>query len=99
MNIKRMLSRNGYPNSLLDRCIQQFLNRKHGVTQQRDSLAEPSPSPKYTVFHYNYRVWVLYLTTYGTQQFYKQVYHTVLILQCYVLENITVLISKKCLYL
>ena len=32
MNIKRMLSRNGYPNNFLDRCIQQFLNRKYGVT-------------------------------------------------------------------
>jgi len=42
-----MLSRNGYPNNFLDRCIQQFLNRKYGVTQQRDASAEPSPSPKY----------------------------------------------------
>jgi len=33
MNIKRLLSRNGYPNNFLDRCIQQFLNRKYGVTQ------------------------------------------------------------------
>jgi len=47
MNIKRMLSRNGYPNNFLDRCIQQFLNRKYVVTQQRDAPAEPSPSPKY----------------------------------------------------
>ena len=30
-----------------ERCIQQFLNRKYGVTRQRDSPAEPSPSPKY----------------------------------------------------
>jgi len=41
MNIKRMLSRNGFPNNFLDRCIQQCLNRKHGVTQQSDSPAEP----------------------------------------------------------
>ena len=35
-------------NSLfLDRCIQQFLNRKYVVTQQRGVPAEPSPSPKY----------------------------------------------------
>jgi len=47
MNIKRMLSRNGYPNNFLDGCIQQFLNRKYGVTQQRDAPAEPSSSPKY----------------------------------------------------
>ena len=47
MNIKRMLSRNGYPNNFLDRCIQQFLSRKYVVTQQRDTSAEPSPSPKY----------------------------------------------------
>ena len=47
MNIKAMLSRNGYPNNFLNRCIQQFLNRKHGVTQQRDAPAEPSFSPKY----------------------------------------------------
>jgi len=47
MNIKRMLSRNGYPNNFLDRCIQQFLNIKYGVTQQRDEPVEPSPSPKY----------------------------------------------------
>ena len=47
MNIKRMLSRNGYPNNFLDRCIQQFLNGKYGVTQQRGAPAEPSPSPKY----------------------------------------------------
>jgi len=42
-----MLSRNGYPNNFLDCCIQQFLNRKYFVTQQRDTPAEPSPSPKY----------------------------------------------------
>jgi len=42
-----MLSRNGYLNNFLDRCFQQFLNRKYGVTQQRDAPAEPSPSPKY----------------------------------------------------
>jgi len=48
MNIKRMLSRNGYPDKFLDRCIQQFLNRKYVVTQQRDTPVEPSPSPKYT---------------------------------------------------
>jgi len=42
-----MLSRNGYPNNFFDRCIQQFLNRKYGVTQQRDAPVEPSPSPKY----------------------------------------------------
>ena len=47
MNIKRMLSRHGNPNIFLDLCIQQFLNRKYGVTQQRDTPAEPSPSPKY----------------------------------------------------
>jgi len=47
MNIKRMLSRNGYPENFLDRCIQQFLNRKYGVTQHRGALAEPFPSPKY----------------------------------------------------
>ena len=47
MNIKWILSRNGYPNNFLDRCIQQFLNRKYGVTKQRDAPAEPSPSPKY----------------------------------------------------
>jgi len=47
MNIKRMLSRNGYPNKFLDRDIQQFLNRKYGVTKQSDAPAEPSPSPKY----------------------------------------------------
>jgi len=47
MNIKRMLSRNGHPGNCLDRCIQQFLNRKYGVTQQRDASAEPFPSPKY----------------------------------------------------
>jgi len=46
MNIKRMFSRNGYPNNFLDRCIQQFLNRKHDVTQ-RDSPAEPSPLSKH----------------------------------------------------
>jgi len=28
MNIKRMLSRNGYPNNFLDRCIQQFFKQK-----------------------------------------------------------------------
>jgi len=43
MNIKRMLSRNGYPNNFLDRCIQQFLNSKYSVTQQRDAPAESSP--------------------------------------------------------
>ena len=42
-----MLAPNGCPNNFLDRCIQQFLNRKHGVTQQRDSPPERSPSPKY----------------------------------------------------
>jgi len=47
MNIKRMLSRNGYPNNFLDRCIKQFLKRKYGVTQQRDAPAEPCPSLKY----------------------------------------------------
>jgi len=47
MNIKRMLSRSGYPDKFLDRCIQQFLNRKYVVTQQRDAPAEPSHSPKY----------------------------------------------------
>jgi len=47
MDIKRMLSRNEYPNKFLDRCIRQFLNRKYVVTQQRDAPAEPSPSPKY----------------------------------------------------
>jgi len=47
MNIKRMLSRIGYSNNFLDRCIQQFLNRKYGATHQRDAPAEPSPSPKY----------------------------------------------------
>ena len=47
INIKRMLSRNGYPNNFLDRCNYQFLNRIYGVTQQRDAPAEPSPSPKY----------------------------------------------------
>ena len=47
MNIKRMLSRNGCPEKFLDRCIQQFLNRKYGVTQQRDPPAESSTSPKY----------------------------------------------------
>ena len=47
MNIKRMLSRNGYPNNFLDRCIQQFLNSKYGVTQQRGAPAESSTSPKY----------------------------------------------------
>jgi len=41
-----MLPRNGYPNDFLDRCIQKFLKRKHGVTRQRDSSAEPSPSHK-----------------------------------------------------
>jgi len=46
MNIKRMLSCNEYPNKFLDRCIQQILNRKYGVIQQRDSPAESSPSPK-----------------------------------------------------
>ena len=46
-NIKRMLFRNGYPNNFLVRCIQQFLNRKCGVTQQRDAPAESSLSPKY----------------------------------------------------
>ena len=35
MNIKRMLSRSGYPDKFLDRCIQQFLNKKYVVTQQR----------------------------------------------------------------
>ena len=35
------------PQQFLDRCIQQFLNSKYGVTQQRDASAEPSPSPKY----------------------------------------------------
>jgi len=44
MNIKRMLSRNGYPNNFLDRCIHHFLNRKHGVTQQRDSSALLHPN-------------------------------------------------------
>ena len=42
-----MLFRNGYPNKFLDRYIQQFLNRKYGVTKQSDAPAEPSPSPKY----------------------------------------------------
>ena len=55
----------GTPTNVLDRCIQQFLNRKHGVTRQRDLAAETSPSPKYCIFHYNYRIWVLYPTTYG----------------------------------
>ena len=45
---QRMLCRNGYPDNFLDRCIQQFLNRKYVVTQQRDTPVEPSPSPKYT---------------------------------------------------
>jgi len=44
---KRMLSRHRYPNNFLDRCIQQFLNRKYVVMQQRDAPAEPSSSPKY----------------------------------------------------
>jgi len=44
---QRMLCRNGYPDNFLDRCIQQFLNRKYVVTQQRGAPAEPSPSPKY----------------------------------------------------
>ena len=56
MNIKRMLSRNGCPNNFLDGCIQQFLNRKHGVTQQRDAPAEPSPSPKYISLQLPYLV-------------------------------------------
>ena len=47
MNIKQMLSSNRHPNNFLDCRIQQFLNRKHNVTQQCDSPAEPSPSPKY----------------------------------------------------
>ena len=47
MNIKRMLSCNGYPNNFLDHCILQFLNRKYDVTQQTDAPAEPYPSPKY----------------------------------------------------
>jgi len=42
-----MLTRNGYLNNCLDCCIQQFLNRKYSVTQQRGAPAEPSPSPKY----------------------------------------------------
>ena len=64
INIKRMLSRNGYPDKFLDRCIQQYLNRKYVVLQQRDAPAEHSPSPKYSIFHYNYCIWVLYLITY-----------------------------------
>jgi len=47
INIKRMLSRNGYLNNFLDRCIQQFLNRTYGASLQHDAPAEPSPSPKY----------------------------------------------------
>ena len=31
----------------MDRCFQQFLNRKYVFTQQLDAPAEPSPSPKY----------------------------------------------------
>jgi len=62
MNIKRMLSRNGCPNNFLDRCIQQFLNRKYVVTQQRDAPANPLLHPN--IFHYNYLIWVLYLITY-----------------------------------
>ena len=44
---QRMLCRNGYPDNFLDRCIQQFLNSKYCVTQQRDAPAESPPSPKY----------------------------------------------------
>jgi len=38
-------------------------------------------------------------TTFSQTVTYNQGYHTVLILQCYVLENSTVLISKKYPYL
>jgi len=47
INMKRMLSRNGYPDKFLDLCIRHFLNSKYFVTQQRDAPAEQPPSPKY----------------------------------------------------
>jgi len=42
------------PRQFLDRCIQQFFNRKYVVTQQRNAPAEPSPSPKYILLQLPY---------------------------------------------
>jgi len=47
INIKRRLSRTGYPHNFFDRCILQSLNRKHGVTRQCGSPAVPPPSLKH----------------------------------------------------
>jgi len=72
MNIKQMLSSNRHPNNFLDCRIQQFLNRKHNVTQQCDSPAEPSPSPKYIISLQLPYLGSVSLATYSrTQQFYK----------------------------
>jgi len=46
----------GYPNNFLNRCIQQFSSRKHGVRKRRDAPAEPSPSPKYISLQLPYLV-------------------------------------------
>jgi len=62
MNIKRMFARNGYSNNFLDRCIQQFLNRN--AVSRNNAMHRLNPLLHPNIFHYNYRIWVLYLITY-----------------------------------
>jgi len=63
MNIKRMLSRNGYPNNFWTVAFSNSYTVKtvshNNVVHRLNPLLHPN------IFHYNYRIWVLYLTAYG----------------------------------
>jgi len=47
VNIKRMLSRNGYPGRFLDRCIERFLNKQHNVQQDQHNCADDQSTPQF----------------------------------------------------